>query len=67
MPMEEELHVLKFTKKEKPENLALKIAEILLSYKIKLPDSNKAAHTIRRGKVHYADVLCAAERACRQH
>ena len=62
---EEELHALKFTKKEEPQKLALRIAKISMKYKKKLTDQQKAAHIMRLGKVHYADVLCAKERACR--
>ena len=40
--------------------------KISLGYKIKLPDSKKAAHIMRLGNVHYADVLTAKERACPQ-
>ena len=65
MLMEEDLHALKFTKKEEPKNLALKIAKISMSYKVKLPDSKKATHIMRLGRAHYADVLTAKERACR--
>ena len=57
MLMEEDLHSLKFTKKEEPKKLALKIAKISLIYKIKLSDTKKAAHIMRLGKSHYADVL----------
>ena len=54
MSMEENLHAVKFTKKEEPKSPVLKIVEMSLSYKIKLPDSKKAVHIMRcaysRGK-----------------
>ena len=62
MQMEEDLHALKFTKKEEPKQLALRIAKISMRYKKPLTDKKKAAHIMRLGKVHYADVLCAPER-----
>ena len=65
MSMEEELQALKFTKIEEPKNIALKIANISMSYKIKLSDSKKAAHIMRLEKVRYADMLAVKERACR--
>ena len=66
MSMEEDLNALKSTKKEEPENLALKIAKISMRYKVKLPDNKKEAHITRLEKVPYADVLTAKERACRR-
>ena len=61
MSMEEDLNALKSTKKEEPENLALKIAKISMRYKVKLPDNKKEAHITRLEKVPYADVLTAKE------
>ena len=66
MQMEEDLHALKFTKKEEPKQLALRIAKISMRYKKPLTDKKKAAHIMRLGKAHYADVLCAEERACQR-
>ena len=65
LSMEEELHALKFTKKEEPKKTALKMATISMSYKIKLSDSEKAAHIMILGKAHHADVITAKERAYR--
>ena len=59
--MKEDLYALKFTRKEEPENLALKTAKISMRYKVKLPDLKKVAHILRLGKVYYADVLAAEE------
>ena len=67
MLMQEDLHALKFTKKEEPKNLALEIAKISMSYKVKLSDSKKVAHIMRLGRVHYADVLTDKEKACCRH
>ena len=64
MQMEEDLHALKFTKKEEPKQLALRIAKISMRCKKPLSDLKKASHIMRLGKAHYADVLCAEERAC---
>ena len=61
MSMEEDLHKLKFKKKEEPNNCSLAIAEITMRIKQKLPDSKKTAHILRIGKFHYADVLAANE------
>lgn len=44
MSMEEDLHKLKFTKKEDPKKLSLSIAKITMRYKHALPDSKKPAH-----------------------
>ena len=66
MLMEEDLHALKFAKKEEPKNLALKIAKIFMRYKVKLPDTKKTAHIMRLQKVHYADVFTTKERVCCQ-
>ena len=38
-----------------------------MKYKKKLTDQQKAAHIMRLGKAHYADVLCAKKRACHRH
>ena len=65
MQMEKELHPLKFTKKEEPQKLALKIRKVSLKYKTRLTDTKKAAHIMRLGNVHYAGVLYVGERACR--
>ena len=65
MPTEQDLHKFKFTKKEDPKNLSLASAKITMRYKVKLPNSKKAAHILRLGKLHYADVLAAKERSCR--
>ena len=56
MQMEEDLHALKFTKKEEPKQLALKIAELSMRYRKPLTDLKKAAH----GTHHEArkSVLC---------
>ena len=59
MPMDEDLHKLKFAKKKNPQNLSLAIAKIIMRYKVKLPDSKKAAHILRLEKLHYPDVLAA--------
>ena len=64
--MEEDLHALKFTKKEEPKQLALRIAKISMRYKKPLTEQKKAVHIMRLGKAHYADVLCAEERACQR-
>jgi hypothetical protein len=66
MSMEEDLHVLKFTKKEEPDNLALKIAKISMRYKVKFTGLKKAAHILRLEKIHYADVLATKERVCQR-
>ena len=66
MLMEEDLHSLKFTKKEEPKKLALKIAKITMRYKVKFSDSKRAAHIVRLGRVHYTYVLTDEERACRR-
>ena len=67
MPKEEDPDALQFTKKEEPKNLTLKITYNSMRYKVKLPDSKKAAHIMRLGKVQYADVLTAKESACCRH
>ena len=66
MPTEQDLHKFKFTKKEDPKNLSLASAKITMRYKVKLPNSKKAAHILRLGKLHYADVLAAKERSCQR-
>jgi hypothetical protein len=57
--------MLRFAKKEESKNLALKIAKITTRYKVELPNSEKAAHILRRGTLNYADVLAAKETLCR--
>ena len=64
--MEEDLHALKFTKKEEPQKLALKMAKISMEYKKKLTDQQKAAHIMKLGKAHYADVLFAKKKGLLQ-
>ena len=66
MSMEEYLCKLKFTKKEDPRELLLKIAKVIMRYKCSLPDSKKAAPILRLQQPHYADVLAAEKRACCQ-
>ena len=61
---EEDLHALKFTKKEEPNNLALKIEKVFMRARKKLPDNKKRVYITRPSKLHYADVLTAEERAC---
>ena len=63
MSMEEKLHALRFTKREEPQNMTLKISNISMRYKGKVSDSKEVGHLMRLGKVHYADVLTAKERA----
>ena len=58
MQMEEDLHTLKFNKKEEPKQLALEIAKHYLRYKKRLTDQQQAAHIMRCGKTHYADMAC---------
>ena len=67
MQMEEELHIIKFTKKEEPQKLALRIAKISMKYKKRLNNQQKVAHIMRLEKAHHADVLCVEERAYRRH
>ena len=64
--MEEELHALKFTRKEEPQKLALRIAKNSMKKK-KSTYQQKVAHIMRLGKAHYADVLGTKERACCRH
>ena len=59
--MKEDLHALKFTNKEEPHKLALRIAKNSMKYKKRLSDQHKAAHIMRLGKANYTDVLCAEE------
>ena len=66
MSMEEDLHKLKFVKKEDLKNLSLAIAKITMRYRMTLPDSKKAARILRLGKLRYADVVAAKERSCCQ-
>ena len=49
MSMEGGLHMLKFTKKEDPKNLALKITHITMVFKVYIPNSKKLAHNLRFG------------------
>ena len=61
------LIAVKFTKKEEPKNMVLKIVKITMRYNVKLPNSKKAAHILRGGKLQYAEVLAVNERSCQQN
>ena len=59
MSMEEDLHQLKFMKKDHPRNILLRIAKITLRYRGTLPDSKE-----RLGSLYCAGVLATKEKYC---
>ena len=62
MQMEENLHALKFTKNKEPQKPDLRIAKIIMKYKKKLTDQQKASHIMRLGKAHYVVVFAPKKR-----